>query len=353
MRRLLKAIFMILGVSCIAVLIYFIVIIIGSKGEVVKQYKNMTSASTQGADNIHANFLRVYGTYGEELFIQLGLKKTDYAINGTSDSDSSMPGDKIQSGCTCTSLCTSDSDYDDTCDVCAKDWTQCAYVSPCTCAGPDRCTSSNVDDTCEACKISYTNCVVSTGTVTPGSLGGTYEGVWTHCRQCSETYVLESSEGSQGVHCFLIAMNCLASGLSGSTVTIDEIFAADGATLTNTGKIDKSTGKTIVKSSKNFKGGLGRANDILRSLNIQTTLTQSSEIDDNGTYLVYVVGDTSKQFSGSGYHWFVINNKKVMCKAGPRECEKSSRPPKTENYSLTDTDIEYIEKYASHIYKAG
>lgn len=344
MKRLLKAIFMILGVSCIAVLIYFIVIIIGSKGEVVKQYKNMTSASTQGADNIHANFLRVYGTYGEELFIQLGLKKTDYAINGTSDSDTSMPGDKVQSGCTCTSLCTSNSDYDDTCVVCSKDWTQCAYVPSCTCSGPDRCTSSNVDDTCEACKISYTNCIVSTGTVTPGSLGGTYEGTWIYCRQKSEKYTIESVTGSQGVHCFFTAMNCLASGLKGSTVTLDEVFAADGSVFTITGN--------VAKSNKDFNGDSTRAVKILDKLNIQATLT-TAKVEKTGTYLVRINESAPYKFSGTGGHWFVIHNGEIMCKAGPRECNNSSKPASPANYKLSDTDLDYINKYANHHYKVN
>lgn len=336
MKRLLKAIFMILGISCIAVLIYFIVIIIGSKGEVVKQYKNMTSASTQGADNIHANFLRVYGTYGEELFIQLGLKKTDYAINGTSDSDSSMPGDKVQSGCTCTSLCTSDSDYDDTCDVCSKDWTQCVYVPPCTCSGPDRCTSGNVDDTCEACKISYNNCIVSTGAVTPGSLGGTYEGIWSHCQQNTENYKIRSVTGSTGVHCFFIAMNCVASGLKGSTVTLDEVFAADGSVLTINGN--------VAQSNKDFNGGSARANNILKNLGInQKFVEMTSYTSDGGIYLLHASNDNAHRFSSSGNHWFIVNGETLMSKAGSHSI----------GYKLTQDDINYINNSGifNHWYK--
>lgn len=337
MKKLFKAIFMILGVSCIAVLIYFIVIIIGSKGEVVKQYKNMTSASTQGADNIHANFLRVYGTYGEELFIQLGLKKTDYAITGTSDSDTSMPGDKVQSGCTCTSLCTYDSDYDDTCDVCAKDWTQCAYVPPCTCSGPDRCTSGNVDDTCEACKISYTNCCIPTGAVTPGALGGTYDGVWSHCQQGTENYKIKSISGSTGVHCFFIAMNCVASGLKGSTVTLDEVFAADGTVFTITGN--------IAQSNKDVSGGSGttRANNILSKLGISQRFVEEPSFSPNGgTYLLHASNDSAHRFSSGGEHWFIVNGDTLMSKAGTHAI----------GYKLTTSDINYINSNAfNHWYK--
>lgn len=335
MKKLLKAILTILGVSCIAVLIYFIVIIIGSKGEVVKQYKNMTSASVQGADNIHANFLRVYGTYGEELFIALGLKKTDYAVNGTSDSDVSMPGDTVYSGCTCTSRCTSDSDYDDTCDVCSKDWTQCAYVPPCSCSGSDRCTSSNVDSSCEACSISYMNCKVSMGAATPGTLGGKYVGEWSHCEQKSEAYIIESLTGTQGLHCFFTAMNCLASGLKGSTVTLDEVFAADGSTFTITGN--------VAKSSKDFNGSTTRAKNILNNLGISATFTTDSDISDTGTYLVHVTGDNAGRFSKGGDHWFIINNGKLMCRADGHNIE----------YTITGDDYSYINSYANHRIKVN
>lgn len=160
MGKILKALLLTIAVTCGAVSIFFIFSIVGNRDKVIEGFNAMNSVEAQGADVTRQNFLKVYSTYGEELFIVLGIKKTDYAPSGVGDSDPGTPGESASKYCTCTDKCTSDSDFDDTCEVCKIDWTQCAYVPPCCCTGPDRCSSTSVNQSCEACKASLANCIV-------------------------------------------------------------------------------------------------------------------------------------------------------------------------------------------------
>lgn len=330
MRKILKAILGVIAASCVIVLVYFIIAIIGNRKEVVNAYKAMTNTKEQGADNIRTNFLRVYGTYGEELFLALGMKKTDYDISGTVDSDTEMDEPTVKL-CTCTSECTSETDYDDTCEVCKLDWQQCAYVAPCTCSGQDRCTSTNVDSSCEACKKDYKNCaVILQGTVST-EIGGTYEGAWYHVIQGTETYKVKSVNGTPNQHCFFVAMNAICSGFTGRQITLEDVFTADGQTWT----CDPNT--MTCKTSRDHNGGFARANSILSNMGISERIHDSATLTTSGSYLIYVSGN--KNWSSGGSHWFPVHNGVLMTNAGNHKT----------GYKLTPADINDINKNHKYI----
>ena len=161
MGRIIKSILMTIAIACAGVSIFFIITIIGNRDVVVDAYNNLSDSKERGADVVRNNFLQVYGTYGEELFIALGINKTDFAPGGVGDSDPGTPGEEIYKVCTCTDKCTSDTDFDDTCEVCKVDWKQCAYIPPCTCLGnvTQPCDSTNVYASCEACNLDIKYCL--------------------------------------------------------------------------------------------------------------------------------------------------------------------------------------------------
>lgn len=335
MGRIIKAILLTIAIACAGVSVFFIITIIGNRDIVVDAYNSLSSASKRGADAIRTNFLQVYSSYGEELFIALGVNKTDYAPGGIGDSD---PGtgegsDILHEVCTCTDMCTSDTDFDDTCEVCKVDWQNCAYVPPCTCSGPDRCTQGNVDNSCEACKLDIRNCMVILPTITGGEIGGRYEGTWCHVQQGSEAFKVTSVNNTKGKHCFFVAVNALSSGLSGRQVTLEEVFTADGQTWV----CDQNTG--LCKTSKDHNGSVSRANNILSNLGISDKLANATSVTKSGTYLVYV--KNNKNWSSGGFHWFTIHNGTLMTNAGD----------KGYGYSLTDADLADINKSVGHIGK--
>lgn len=335
MGKILKTLLLTIAVTCGAVSIFFIFSIVGNRDKVIESFNAMNSVEAQGADVTRQNFLKVYSTYGEELFIALGIKKTDYAPNGVGDSDPGTPGESASKYCTCTDKCTSDSDFDDTCEVCKIDWTQCAYIPPCTCAGPDRCTPTNVDNSCEACKLDYTNCTVYMPGKTGGEIGGRYEGTWHHVQQCSETYLVTSANNTSNQHCFFVAMNALCSGLSGKQITLEDVFTADGQTWV----CDPNTMKCV--TSKDHSGSIARANGILSNMGISKSLSTGSNVSNSGTYLVYT--KNNKNWSDSGNHWFIIHNGTLMTNADG----------KSHGYKLTSSDIADINKSAKHIGKVN
>lgn len=162
MRWLIKKIFTLLTIVFIIISIYFIITIIGNKDEIVEAYNRITYTKQEGADNIRTNFLQVYSTYGEDLFIALGVKKSDFALSGAADSPSENPEEYVPF-CTCTQKCLDESTTDHSCSVCAVDYTQCAQILICVCAGPDKCSDSHVDSNCRACTHDSTLCVVVEG----------------------------------------------------------------------------------------------------------------------------------------------------------------------------------------------
>lgn len=330
MRKILKAILYVIAASCVIVLVYFIIAIIGNRKEVVNAYKAMTNTKEQGADNIRTNFLRVYGTYGEELFLALGMKKTDYDISGTVDSDIEMDEPTVKL-CTCTAECKSDTDYDDTCEVCKLDWQQCYYVAPCTCSGPDRCTSTNVDSSCEACNKDYKNCAVVIHSTASTQIGGIYEGKWYHVIQGTETYKVKSAGGSTGKHCFFVAMNAICSGFTGRQITLEDVFTADGQTWT----CDPNT--MTCNTSKDHNGGFTRANNILSNMGVSESIHDNATLTASGSYLVYV--GNNKNWSSSGMHWFPVHNGELMTNAGNHKT----------GYKLTAADIADINKNHKYI----
>lgn len=335
MGRLIKAILLTVVIACAGVSIYFIITIVGNRDIVVNAYNNLSNTNQQGADVIRTNFLQVYGTYGEELFIALGISKTDYAPGGVGDSDPGTPDSSEDKFCTCMDRCTSDTDFDDTCEICKKDWHDCAYTPPCTCTGPDRCSPSNVESSCGACTISYLNCTfVPPNSGGGGEIGGTYEGTWYHVQQGTETYRVTSPTGSSNVHCFFVAMNALCSGLSGQQKTLEDVFTADGMTWV----CDNGTMKCT--TSKDHNGSISRANGILSGMGITQSLDSSvSSLTNSGTYLIHVKNNYN--WSRGGMHWFIVHNGTLMTDAGNH----------SHGYKLTSADISDINSSINHIGK--
>lgn len=334
MRRLIKAILLTIVITCAGVSIYFIITIVGNRDIVVNAYNNLSNTNQQGADVIRTNFLQVYGTYGEELFIALGISKTDYAPGGVGDSDPGAPDGSENKICTCTDRCTSDSDFDDTCEICKHDWNKCAYVPPCTCSGTDRCNQTTVDQTCDACKISYINCKVSIPNTTGGEIGGDYEGTWNHVQQCTETYTVTSVHGTANQHCFFVAMNALCSGLTSRAVTLEEVFKADGQTWV----CDPST--MVCKTSKDHNGSIARGNTILNNMGVSKKLDNTcTSVTLSGTYIVYTTNNDN--WSSGGNHWFTIHDGVLMTNAGNHD----------HGYELTASDIADINGSLKHIGK--
>ena len=163
MRWLVKKIYVILIVVFIIVSIYFIITIIGSSKEIIQAYNRITYTKQEGADNIRSNFLQVYSTYGEELFIALGIKKTDFMLSGIGDSSSIMPDENVTPFCTCDQKCLNQNEANIGCQVCTEDYTKCVMELYCLCVGPDKCSSTHTDTNCHACIYDITLCEVIQG----------------------------------------------------------------------------------------------------------------------------------------------------------------------------------------------
>ena len=71
MKWLAKKMFTLLAIVFIIVSIYFIITIVGNRHEIIEAYNRITYTKQEGADNMRANFLQVYSTYGEDLLIEL------------------------------------------------------------------------------------------------------------------------------------------------------------------------------------------------------------------------------------------------------------------------------------------
>ena len=166
MKWLAKKMFTLLAIVFIIVSIYFIITIIGNRHEIIEAYSRITYTKQEGADNMRANFLQVYSTYGEDLLIALGIKKSDFAISGAADSPSENP-EEYTPFCVCTQKCLDENTTDHSCSVCAVDYTQCAQTLICVCTGPDKCNDSRVDSNCRACTHDMTLCEVIQGQSRP------------------------------------------------------------------------------------------------------------------------------------------------------------------------------------------
>ncbi len=84
---------------------------------------------------------------------------TSEEVEGTGEDGEPVEGEEGEEGeeedleCTCTSLCTAEQ-FDETCPLCAKNFTHCKYVEPeeekeCTC--DKKCEDGEIDLTCEVC----------------------------------------------------------------------------------------------------------------------------------------------------------------------------------------------------------
>lgn len=162
MKWLAKKMFTLLAIVFIIVSIYFIITIVGNRHEIIEAYNRITYTKQEGADNTRANFLQVYSTYGEDLLIALGIKKSDFAISGAADSPSENPEEHTPF-CVCTQKCLDESTTDHSCSVCAVDYTQCTQILICVCTGPDKCNDSHIDSNCRACTHDVTLCEVIQG----------------------------------------------------------------------------------------------------------------------------------------------------------------------------------------------
>lgn len=167
MRWLTKKVYTLLVIVFIIVSIYFIITVLGSSKEIIEAYNRITYTKQEGTDNIRSNFLQVYGTYGEELFIALGIKKSDFAMTGVSDSQSHTPEENNIPFCTCTQKCLDEATTDDSCGVCSYDYTECLQELVCMCLGPDKCGLGHVDSSCRACVHDVTLCEVVQGETRP------------------------------------------------------------------------------------------------------------------------------------------------------------------------------------------
>ena len=315
MRQLIKAILLTIVITCAGVSIYFIITIVGNRDIVVNAYNNLSNTNQQGADVIRTNFLQVYGTYGEELFIALGISKTDYAPGGVGDSDHGAPDGSENKICTCTDRCTSDSDFDDTCEVCKHDWKKCAYVPPCTCSGTGRCTSTTVDTSCEACTISPSYCTIppkggqSLGKYTQIASNGLYyvpqsATLWGNLKNGGNTWNVECC-GTIAVYCAAANMGKIGSmpedmgdmvqRLNSSTVFFDSNGYLCGH-AEGVGE-NRTQWSAIVKDA-----GLNMGSPV----SVENTLGYPT---DPGDYVMYISHSTKHEYKGNSTtnaHWIYV-----------------------------------------------
>lgn len=340
MGRIIKSILMTIAIACAGVSIFFIITIIGNRDVVVDAYNNLSDSKERGADVVRNNFLQVYGTYGEELFIALGINKTDFVPGGVGDSDPGTPGEELYKVCTCIDKCTSDTDFDDTCEVCKMDWKQCAFIPPCTCAGPDRCTSTNIDQSCDACKQSVANCKVQ--------VQGQSQGKYTQWNSAISLYECKQTSTLWG--------NVQTNSGSWAQYACGTIAVYNAAR--NLGHTDKDMGDLIYelnKSTLSFDADgylVGTAKDVgengtqWNAVVSTTGLNMSGPIDHNagwptspGDYVIYYSHSNKHEKNGNSTtnaHWIYvhINSGSKACITNPGKNENDYSKLVNNNYMI-------------------